>query len=337
MRPQATQQQKTTSGRSKSVAELKKGDRVRGDVFMIETANFKQTRDGKFFVQMTLRDKTASVRAIRWEASRDLYASISNAQFLRLDGRVEEFQQNLQIIVDRLDVVDPHEVKFDEFLPVSVRDPLEMERELLEHIATVKQDDIRRLLVAFVEDPEIREGLLRCPAGKTLHHAYVGGLLEHILSLVNAAKLVTKNYPRLDRDVLVAAAVLHDIGKIRELTFTSAFGYSDVGQLVGHVGLALQMLQEKIAKLESFPEPMRIHLEHIIASHHGQLEHGALKVPMTAEAIAFHFLDNLDSKMAMIEDMSNEIAAGSGTRPGSGQWTEFKPALSRRVFFPGDV
>jgi 3'-5' exoribonuclease len=210
-----------------------------------------------------------------------------------------------------------------------------MERELLEAVASVGNVHIKALLMAFIEDPQVRSGLRRCPAGKALHHAYIGGLLEHILSLVGAARLISKNYSRLDPDILVAAAFLHDLGKIRELSYTMTFNYTDVGQLLGHIGIGLMMVEEKARALPGFPPDLLLHLQHIIASHHGLPEHGAMKPPMTPEAIAFHYLDNLDAKLAMIDSLAAELEASDLATDQDRRWTEFKPALGRRIFFPG--
>ena len=315
-----------------SVASMQKGDRLDKVVLLVETSNFKQTRDGKYFLQLILRDRTGSVRAVRWEASQELYRSFGEGDFIRLSGRVEEFQQNPQVVVDELEKIDAESVSADDFLPVCPRDIDEMERELQEHVAALQDPHLRALITLFLEDQQVARDLRRCPAGKTLHHAYVGGLLEHILSLIGASKLLVRNYPRLNADVLVAAAFLHDIGKLRELSYTSSFSYSDRGQLVGHIGVGLVMIAEKIELLEDFPAELHTHLEHIIASHHGLPEHGALKSPMTPEAIAFHFLDNLDAKMAMLDDMENALPAAGESA--TGRWTEYKPTLGKRIYFP---
>jgi 3'-5' exoribonuclease len=327
--------QPVSSLRRTTVASLRKGDRIVDGSFLVETANFKQTRNNKHFIQLLLRDRTGSIKAVRWEASQELFNSFSAGDFLHINGRVEEFQQNLQIVVDGLERVPPEAVDFEEFLPVAPRDPGEMERELLESVASVQDPSIKALLSRFLEDQEIRRGLLRCPAGKVLHHAYVGGLLEHILSLVGAARLLAKNYPRLNPDILVAAAVLHDIGKIRELSYTRAFGYTDEGQLLGHIGIGLLMIEEKARRIPGFPASLLLHLQHIIVSHHGLPEHGALKPPMTAEAIAFHYLDNLDAKLAMVESLKQELDIADEATDQDRRWTDFQPSLGRRLYFPG--
>jgi 3'-5' exoribonuclease len=316
------------------IAELRKGDRIEGSVLLVEMANFKQTRNNKNFIQLQLRDRTASVKAVRWEASHELFASFESEGFVRISGRVEEFQQKLQVVVDRLEPVPADEVDSDQFLPTAERDIAEMEAELHGCIATVRDEHLRALLLSIVEDPALAAGLRRCPAGKAMHHAYVGGLLEHTLSLINAGQQITKVYPELNGDILTAAAILHDIGKVRELSYDRAFQYTDEGQLVGHIGIGIVLVSEKANAIAGFPQELLQHVLHIIASHHGILEHGALKLPMTPEAIAFHYLDNLDAKLATLRGLRQELEQTGAVTAQERKWTEYKPALGRRILFP---
>ena len=318
------------------VAGLRKGDKVSGAVFLVAASNFKQTRNQKHFIQMSLRDSSGAIKAIRWDANQRIYSSFGVDDFLRVDGRVEEFQSSLQLIVDNLERVDPRGVDTTNFLPVSDRNPLEMEQELTQAIAEVGNPHLKQLLLKVVEDPQIRPALRKCPAGKALHHAYVGGLLEHICSLIEAVRLISQHYRQLDRDVLFAAAILHDIGKVQELSFTRNFRYTDRGQLLGHIATGLAIVGEKAREIPELPDELLVHVEHIIVSHHGIPEHGALKLPMTAEAIAFHYLDNLDAKLATLMAIEQELdqqEEGRGAVPG--KWTDFKPHLGRKLYFPG--
>ena len=316
----------------KMVGSLRKGDRIRGMTLLAEVVNFKQTRDGKHFLQMILRDRTASVRAVRWEATVELYRSFGVGDFVRVDGRVEEFQQNLQVVVDGISRADDSEVEPSDFLAVGPRPAAELEEELRGHLADVTNPALARLLNELLSDDELRDAFFRCPAGKALHHAYIGGLAEHALSLIRSAKLIAQNYQNLDVDILIAAAILHDLGKVDELTYSRSFGYSDRGQLVGHIAIGIVLLARAVARVDDFPNSLHVRLEHIISSHHGVPEHGALKEPATPEAIAFHFLDNLDAKMAMLDDMKRELPPGEATD--GGRWTEYKPALGKRIWFP---
>ncbi len=318
--------------------DLAKGGKVRDAIYLLESLNFKQTRDGKYFLQMYLRDRTGSVRAVRWEATEALYRSLSGGAFVRVSGRVEEFQQNPQVVVDSIAPVGDDSIPFEEFLPHSERPIDEMERELVALVESVENPHLRGLLEAILDDSELRRGLLRAPAGKTLHHAYLGGLLEHVLSIARSVDRLAPNYPELDRDVLIAASILHDIGKVRELQWGGAFGYTDRGQLVGHIGIGLGIIAEKVASVSGFPAELHAHVEHIVASHHGEPERGALKQPMTPEATAFHALDDLDAKLASLRDMRRSLSDAPESRGEStgerGRWSEFKPSLGRRFFFP---
>ncbi len=316
------------------VAALRKGDRLAGAVYLVEESNFKQTRNSKYFLQLVLRDRTGSIRAVRWEATQSLYDSFSAQDFLRISGRVEEFQQHLQIVIDGLEKLPPDHVNHEDFLPISPRPIDEMARELEEAVASMQDPHLKALLTAFLEDKPLRSALLRCPAGKVLHHAYIGGLLEHILSLIAAGKLICRHYQRLKADLLVAAAFLHDIGKVRELSFSGAFSYTDEGQLLGHIGIGLLLLAEKASAIPGFPPELLVHLQHIIASHHGLPEHGAMKLPMTPEAIAFHYLDNLDAKIAMLDVLEKELDLADAISGEDRRWTDFKPSLGRKIFFP---
>ncbi|MBN1442712.1 MAG: HD domain-containing protein [Planctomycetes bacterium] len=321
---------------SPRVRDLRKGDRIEDSVFLVETSNFKQTRNQKYFIQMSLRDASGAIKAIRWEATADLYRSFGVDDFLRIQGRVEEFQGQLQVIVDGLEKVPSDEIDASRFLPVCPLPIDQLEAELNRTIDEIAQPGIKALLAEIVRDPEIRDGLLRCPAGKSLHHAYVGGLLHHIVSLMGAIRAITRHYERLDRDILFAAAVLHDLGKIREMSYTKSFSYTDAGQLVGHLGLGLILLHDKAQKTAGLPAETLLHLQHIIASHHGVPEYGTLKLPMTAEAIVFHYLDNMDAKLAGLDAMEEELPPeGDEERQNAaGRWSDYKPHLSRKIYFP---
>jgi 3'-5' exoribonuclease len=313
-------------------SDLQKGSRV-DQVFLVESSNFKQTRNGKFFIQLELRDRTSSIKAIRWEATSELYASFGVDEFVKVAGRVEEFQQHLQIIVDELSPVSPEKVELSDFLPQTSRDIPAMVRDLRAMVEEVKNTFLRQLLLDFLNDPEVQAGLPRCPAGKALHHAYIGGLLEHVVSLASAARRIAPNYPQLDCDLLVAGALLHDIGKLRELSFARSFRYTDVGQLVGHIAMGITWVEEKARRIAGFPLELLAHLQHIIASHHGLPEHGAVKLPMTGEAIVFHHLDDLDAKLASLDTIRKEQRLGEEA---DSKWSMWNPALGRRIYFPGN-
>ena len=337
MESEATQRSAQNPSESPpTVARLRKGDRVRRLVLLVETSNFKQTRNQKYFIQMSLRDRTAAIRAVRWEATEELYRSFTVDDFVRVDGRVEEFQQSPQLIVDAIEKVPAEGVDFGDFLPTTPKDIGELTAALREAVQSVRRPPLRALLESLLDDPEVFSALTRCPAGKSLHHAYIGGLLEHIVSLIGLGRLVASSYPTLDADLLVAAAVLHDIGKIRELSYKRNFSYTSEGQLLGHLALGIELVREKASAIADFPEKLLLEILHIIASHHGVPEYGALKVPMTREAIVFHYLDNLDAKMSTFDTVEQEIEQlGADPAPGDGgRWSDYRPFLGRKLFFP---
>lgn len=311
------------------VEELRRGHRV-DRVFLVENSNFKQTRNNKFFIQADLRDRTGAIKAIRWEAPRELFDSFQVDDFVHVTGRVEEFQQNLQIIVDDIYKVAPSSVDVSAFLPVTSRDVDAMERDLMATVESLGDPHLVALLRSFVGDPEILAAFRRCPAGKTLHHATIGGLLEHVTSLSRAADLVCKNYPLLNRDLLQAGVILHDIGKIRELAYSRSFKYTDIGQLVGHIAIGIAWVTEKARTIQGFPEEVLVQVLHLIASHHGEPEFGAVKPPMTREAIVLHYLDNIDAKLALLEQVQREQRLGSEEE---NNWSAWHPAMGRRLFF----
>ena len=218
------------------------------------------------------------------------------------------------------------------FLPTSEKNIGALELELQAVVDGLEDEDLKALLVTLLSEDGVKQQLRRCPAGKALHHAWVGGLLEHVVSLCNTVKLVCKNYPQLNRDLLLTGAVLHDLGKLRELSFDRSFGYTDVGQLVGHIAIGVAWVNEVAKKIENFPDAKLIHVQHLIASHHGEPEFGAVKRPMTREAVVLHYLDNLDAKLSLLDTVEREQGLGSGKR--NGAWSDYHPTLGRRMFFP---
>ena len=253
-------------GSTQWIQALRKGDRVTEGTYLVESSNFKQTRNQKYFIQMNLRDKTGSIRAIRWDADQAIYNSFSIDDFVLINGRVEEFQNHRQLIVDSITRLDPQDILYEDFLPASERGKDEMLAELQSIVHSVGDENLKSLLESFLGDHDLLFALSHCPAGKSLHHAYIGGLLEHILSLCELARGVAGRYRKLNLDLLLAGCILHDIGKCKELSFRKNFSYTDEGQLIGHIGIGLLMVKEKADSIPGFPEDLLLHLQHIIAN-----------------------------------------------------------------------
>jgi 3'-5' exoribonuclease len=227
------------------------------------------------------------------------------------------------------------DIDFTDYLPKTTKDIGELWRTLTEFVATLENPHLKSLLELFMADAEIAERYRNAPAAKTLHHAYIGGLLDHVVSLFRSCDLMCRNYPQVNRDLLLTGAFLHDIGKIQELTYNRAFSYTTRGQLLGHMIIELEMLQAKLEKLPGFPEELKTLLEHMIISHHGQYDFGSPKLPMFPEALLLHYLDDLDSKMeAMRAHFEREAEL-------DGPWTSYnaslgRPLLDSRKFMLGE-
>ncbi len=309
---------------------LKRGVRLEG-VFLVEIANFKQTRNGKHFIQLVLRDHSAAVKALRWDSTREEFRGVEQNPFLRVSGRVEEYQGNLQVVVDELEPVNSDDARVDpsEFLPRSRFDLDQMQKELESRIISIRPDELRKLVLEVLDRPGLRQSFRNTPAGKSMHHAYVGGLLEHVLSLAQLAEKVCDHYRWLDRGMLLAGVILHDIGKTAELNCETGFGYTDEGQLIGHIVIVAGWIREAAQKLEIDPE-IALQLEHLVVSHHGRLEFGSPKRPMTAEALALHFIDNLDAKLAGFWQAYRESNPG----PSDTRWGDQNFMLETRPYFP---
>jgi 3'-5' exoribonuclease len=243
---------------------------------------------------------------------------------IKVKGVFNRYNGRFQFTIRSLEAkLADQEIDFADFLPKTTKNIDELWRELGEFMASIKEPHLRALVEAFMADPEIVRGYRNAPAAKTLHHAFIGGLLEHVVSLCRISDLMAGAYPVVSRDLLLAGAFLHDIGKVRELSYSRSFSYTTEGQLLGHMVIELEMLHGKIAQLREFPEELKIALEHMIISHHGQYEFGSPKLPMFPEALMLHYLDDMDSKMeSMRAQMEKD---GELESP----WTSYNSSLAR--------
>ena len=295
------------------------------DCFLVQSKEVREKKTGEPYLSLLLTDKSGRIDAKMWDNVVEVLEAFDRDDFVKVKGLVQLHQNRPQITIHKIRKVEDAEVDFGDYFPCSVRDPEEMWAELRTITGAVKNDHIRSLLDAFLDDPEIAVRYRRAPAAKSIHHAFLGGLLEHVLSLCNLSRAVATQYPQIDLDLLIAGAVLHDVGKIYELTFDRGFGYSTDGQLLGHIPMAFRMIGDKTCKLPGFPNRIRTLIEHIVLSHHGHLEFGSPKVPLFAEAMLFHYLDDLDSKMecmrAMVENDKQSF----------GLFTPYSGSLERSV------
>jgi 3'-5' exoribonuclease len=292
--------------------------------FLVCEKEIRSTREGKPFLRLELGDRTGSVEARMWDHFEDSAGQISRDDFVKVQARVEIYRNKTQLTLDRIRRAEPGEVDPADFFPHTAEDVEKLYALLREHAAAVTNPWLNRLLLSVVEDPELVPLLKRAPAAKSMHHAYLGGLLEHVVSLCGLCRAVAARYPEIDADLLLTGAILHDIGKTRELGYERSFNYTTEGQLLGHIAIELEMVSKKIDTIEGFPPPLKALVQHLLLSHHGQYEFGSPKLPMFREALVLHYLDDLDSKLGAMR-------AAYAVASGEDGWTAWNAALERRL------
>jgi 3'-5' exoribonuclease len=312
------------------VNQLVNGDSV-DEAFLVADKQLRANRQGNLYLNLELRDRTGSVGARLWNATENVARLFEPGDFLHVRGKTQVFQGSLQIILTHLEVIDRERIEPDEFIPQSSQNVTKLMARLREILLAMSNPHLRGLVECFLIDDAFVRKFTAAPAGIKNHHAYQGGLVEHVVTLLNLADRITDLYPELDRDLLLTGIFLHDIGKVDELSYDRAFAYTDEGQLVGHLVMGVEMLREKVERCaeltgEAFPEELTLRLKHMIVSHHGSFEFGSPKLPMTLEAVALHYLDNLDAK---IHAFSREIR-DDPSRDSS--WTPFQQSLGRRLY-----
>jgi 3'-5' exoribonuclease len=310
--------------KSPNIADLEARQQITG-VFLVQSKDVRQKKTGEPYLSLQLADRTGDIDAKMWDGVAEIVDTFNRDDFVRVKGETQLYQNRMQLTVHRITKVDDGEVDLADFLPASKRDPGEMMAELLGHVSEMRNPHLKALLDAILGDARVAAGFKKAPAAKSIHHAWLGGLLEHVLSLASLAKVTAGHYAKIDADLLMTGVILHDIGKIDELNYERGFSYSTEGQLLGHMQIALRLIGEKIAGLPDFPVRLRNLVEHLILSHHGQLEFGSPKLPAFPEALLLHHLDNMDSKMEAIR------SAIEKERAVPGEWTGFVFALDRQV------
>ncbi len=282
--------------KSPFVRELKPNEIVTV-VLLVHAKEIRQKRTGEPYLSITLSDRSGEMDAKMWDNVAEVMDTFDRDDFIKVKGLLQLYNNRPQFTIHKLRPVEDHEVDFADFFPASARDAEEMWSELRGMVAGFGNTHLRALLDAFLDDPDIAARYKVAPAAKTIHHAFRSGLLEHVISLCGLARLIAPHYPSVDGDLLLTGVILHDIGKIYELTYERSFGYSTEGQLIGHISIAMRMMSDKLRGLPDFPVELRNLVEHMILSHHGQLDFGSPKVPVFPEALLLHYLDDMDSKM----------------------------------------
>jgi 3'-5' exoribonuclease len=291
--------------------------------FVVVVKQIKPKKTGEPYLALTLGDRSGQLEAKMWDNVDEVLEAFEQDDFLKIKGLINKYKNRFQLTVHKLRKLGESEIDFADYLPKTTKNIDELWQTLAGFIATFRNPHLKSLVQAFMADPEIAAAYRNAPAAKTLHHAYIGGLLDHVVSLFRSCDLMCTNYPQINRDLLLTGAFMHDIGKIHELTYNRSFSYTTKGQLLGHMIIELEMLQAKLALLPGFPDELKTMIEHLIISHHGQYDFGSPKLPMFPEALMLHYLDDLDSKMeAMRAQFERESILDS-------PWTSYNASLGR--------
>jgi len=296
--------------------------------FLVRDKIMAMAKNGKPYMTLKLMDRTGEVEGRIWDRVDEFSRLFEKDDFIRIAGKASVYLGKMQLVIQEVERMDESAVDLADFLPVASRTPSEMMDEVRAMVARMSDPNIISLMEAFLSDEEFTKRYSLAPAAKTMHHVYLGGLLEHSLAVASLAEDICRRYPRIDRDLLVAGALLHDIGKVTELSYLRSFDYTDEGKLLGHIMIGVEMLEAKIRSLPSFPAMTATHLKHLLLSHHGQYEFGSPKRPKTLEATVLNYLDDMDSKInGVISHIDRETSEGSS-------WTSYHRFYERYFFTP---
>ena len=309
------------------IAELLDGQPVTS-YFLAKQVQVRQRRSGEPYLTLLLADRTGELSAVMWEGVDESIRSLSEGDILKVQAVLGSYHGEPQLTLTRVRKATPDEISPDDFLPRTDSDPAAMLAALDATVEAVGEPYLQRLLREFFADPTTRAAFSAAPAAKAIHHAVLGGLLEHTMSVVGLCRLLADYYPAVNRDLLLTAAILHDLGKIKELTWDRVFDYTDRGRLLGHITLGALMVEERIRTIPDFPAALADSLLHCILSHHGELEWGSPKRPKTLEAIVLHYAENLDGKVNAFLGFAKRYP--DPQHPG---WTQFNKALDRYLYF----
>jgi 3'-5' exoribonuclease len=309
--------------KSHFVSDLQDGQAVT-TLFLVCEKGIRTSARGKSWLELSLRDRTGSIPGKMWDNFEAIAHTFECDDIVVIRGRVKLYNGQKEVTLEQIIPAAEREYELGDFLAHTKYDVEKLYADLRAAIAAMSNPYLKRLLESVVEDPAIAPRLKRAPAAMMMHHAFIGGLLEHVVSLIGLGRGVVAQYPELDADLLLTGIVLHDIGKIEELSYERGAQYTTPGRLLGHITIGSGIVRDKIKSVPGFPAELAILVQHLILSHHGSLEFGSPTLPQTREAIALHFLDDMDSKMAA---MRSTLASESG----NAEWTERNPALRRAI------
>jgi 3'-5' exoribonuclease len=306
---------------------LKVGDRVERTMVIVK--KIRRDFSGGKFLLFQFSDSDGILKGVWWDPTEEAERSYGVNDVVHVRGEITEYQGALQLKVSSLTRLEQGDYDPSLFLPSSKRDPEEMYDAILETISSMTDERLKELLERIFNGDRFKESFIGAPAAKGWHHSYVGGLAEHVHDMIKLALRAAEVYPEVNRDLLLAGILLHDIGKMKELSVTNHISYSDGGRLVGHIVLGVEMLDGYLGEMDGFPEELGMKLKHMILSHHGSLEHGSPVLPMTVESMLLHYLDNMDAQV-------RGVLMVLGKDGGDGSWTEYVKLLDRFIYRGGN-
>ena len=313
------------------VKTIKAGQAV-DDIFVARDKQLAFKKDGDPYLTLSLVDRSGGMKAVAWDNVQAMSKAFAAGDYVRVNGNAVEYRETLQLVVRHLERLDPADVDVRDFLPTTERDTDQMLDRLIQISKTVENQHLSRLLAAFFRDKTFVELFKTAPAAKKMHHAYLGGLLEHTLSIARLIQAIAGHYKGIDKDLLLTGGILHDIGKVYEFSYETHIDYSDAGRLLNHIVIGVEMLETKIATINDFPENLALVLKHMIVSHHGTRDFGSPEPPKTLEAIILYYLDELDAKVTGVRAfMEAEAESAEG-----GTWTSYHKVFER-FFFRGEA
>lgn len=316
-------------GKKIFAVDLREGDRF-DELFLVKVARMGETRAGKPYMTLTVMDKSGEISGPVWDNAEQLHTLCAPGQVVQIAGVVQSYRDNLQLKINDVQAISQVEIDLGDYLPASIKNREEMACDLQKIVSSLSDPYLKKLLKHFFHKSEWWPKFQVAPAAKGIHHAYIGGLLEHSLSVAQIADLLSSHYEGLDRSLLIAGALLHDIGKLEELTVNAGIvDYTDRGRLLGHLVIGSEMVASAATQIKEFPKDTLEQLQHLILSHHGRKEFGSPTVPMTVEAFVLSFLDDMDAKMNLAEQLRRKMETEEMS------WTEYQRSLERYLYLGG--
>ncbi len=312
-------------GKQIYIKDIQTGDRI-SEFFLVKEKILAYSQKGAPYLNLRLADKSGQVEAKVWDNATECEGLFKKGDIIKIKARAQSYKNTLQLSIAEIRTPLTEEIDLADYLPTAREDGNVMLEELMKYVKAISNPHLLALLESFFTDEEIRNRFKIAPAAKGFHHVYLGGLLEHTLSVVRLLDLVTRHYQGLNRDLIIAGAILHDLGKIYEFNYDRLIEYSDEGRLIGHIVMGAEMIGKRIAQLPSFPASLAMELKHLILSHHGVLEYGSPKLPHTVEAIVVHMIDDLDAKVNAFQEYVKAAATDDS------HWTPFHRLFDRYIY-----